>query len=236
MDRHSLAPCLPSLIPPRPSIHASQLQTPPGLFAGISLPALQVQGEACVAEMHSSSTALPARENHPGTEHPFTPGVEQEKRQILLPNLCLLSLVSCDCLHNCGCPDIIPPTATVLQSLVLGEGCDLTPLLQQLISILNCLHCCPKIVGIEQKSFQEAQAPWESPPWLAWLPTASCWGHSSCCHQPSQPQVCKSIPFLPAPSITGWVFVCLPPSFERSFHRNRQAAALCSVVLVYYPA
>lgn len=61
------------------------------------------------------------------------PGMESamhhEKRQILLPNLCLLSLVSCDCLHNCRWTDIIPPAATVLQSLVLREGCDLTPLL-----------------------------------------------------------------------------------------------------------
>lgn len=61
MDRRSPAPCLPSLIPTGPScIHASQLQTLPGLFAGIFLPGLQMQDEASVAEMHSPSTALPA--------------------------------------------------------------------------------------------------------------------------------------------------------------------------------
>lgn len=101
MDRQSPVPWLPSLIPPSPSyIHARQLHTPPELFAGIFLPGLQMQGEASVAEMYSPSTAIPARITILGQSILSPPGMEstmhQEKRQILPPNLCLLSVMSCD--------------------------------------------------------------------------------------------------------------------------------------------
>lgn len=81
--------------------------------------------------------------------------MHQEKRQILPPKFCLFSMVSCDYLHNCRWPNIIPPTATVVQSLVLGKGCDLTPLLQQLISLFNYLHYCLRLWGWSKNPSRE---------------------------------------------------------------------------------